>query len=287
MARDAYVNGRYVPHNEAAVHIEDRGYQFADGVYEVVTVVAGRLVDEEPHLDRLDRSLGEIEIDWPVSRQVLRLIMRELIRRNRLRSGVLYMQITRGVAPRDHRFPVNVRPSLVLTTKGIDFSAERKFSDGVGVISIPDQRWSRCDVKTVSLLPNCLGKQKAAVAGAYEAWQVDEDGYVTEGTSSNAWIVNADDYLLTRPPTNAILNGVTRLSLLMIAEEEGLVFEERAFTLEEAHLAREAFASSATSFVTPVIMLDGEPIGDGAPGALTLRLVAWYADYMAGLRAMA
>ncbi len=287
MARDAYVNGRYVPHNEAAVHIEDRGYQFADGVYEVVTVVAGRLVDEEPHLDRLDRSLGEIEIDWPVSRQVLRLIMRELIRRNRLRSGVLYMQITRGVAPRDHRFPANVRPSLVLTTKGIDFSAERKFSDGVGVISIPDQRWSRCDVKTVSLLPNCLGKQKAAVAGAYEAWQVDEDGYVTEGTSSNAWIVNADGYLLTRPPTNAILNGVTRLSLLMIAEEEGLVFEERSFTLEEAYLAREAFASSATSFVTPVIMLDGEPIGDGAPGALTLRLVAWYADYMAGLRAMA
>ena len=287
MKRNAYVNGRYVPHHEAAVHIEDRGYQFADGVYEVVTVVAGRLVDEEPHLDRLDRSLGEIEIDWPVSRQVLRLIMRELIRRNLLTSGLLYMQITRGVAPRDHKFPTQTKPSLVMTTKRIEFSAERKFTDGVDVISIPDQRWSRCDIKTVALLPNCLGKQKAAEAGAYEAWQVDKDGYVTEGTSSNAWIVNAEGDLLTRPPTNAILNGITRLSLLQIAEEEGLVLKERAFTLDEAHRAREAFVSSATSFVTPVIALDGKPIGDGAPGALTRRLLAWYADYVAGLRAMA
>ncbi len=287
MVRNAYVNGRYVPHDEAAVHIEDRGYQFSDGVYEVVTVVAGRLIDQEPHLDRLDRSLGEIRIDWPVSRQVLQLIMRELIRRNRLENGILYIQITRGVAPRDHKFPAQTRPSLVMTTKRIEFAADQKFTDGVSVISIPDQRWSRCDVKTVSLLPNCLGKQQAAEAGAYEAWQVDADGYVTEGTSSNAWIVDADSHLLTRPPTNAILNGITRRSLLRIAEEEGLVFEERAFTLEEALRASEAFVSSATSFVTPVVTLDGKPIGDGAPGTLTRRLVAWYADYMAGLRATA
>jgi D-alanine transaminase len=287
MARSSYVNGRYVPHREAVVHIEDRGYQFADGVYEVVTIVAGRLVDEEPHLDRLERSLGEMQIEWPVSRRVLALIVRQLIRRNRLENGILYMQITRGVAPRDHKFPIDTEPSLVMTTKRIDFSAEQKYSNGVGVISIPDQRWSRCDIKTVSLLANCMGKQQAAEAGAYEAWQIDKDGFVTEGTSSNSWIVTPDGHMLTRPPTNAILNGVTRLSLLRIAEEEGMVMEERAFTLEEAYQAQEAFVTSATSFVTPVVTLDGRPVGDGTPGTLTRRLVAWYTDYIAGLRATA
>ena len=287
MARSSYVNGRYVPHREAAVHIEDRGYQFADGVYEVVTIVAGRLVDEEPHFDRLERSLGEMQIEWPVSRRVLTLIVRQLIRRNRLENGILYMQITRGVAPRDHKFPIDTKPSLVMTTKRINFLAERKYSDGVGVISIPDQRWSRCDIKTVSLLANCMGKQQAAEAGAYEAWQIDKDGFVTEGTSSNSWIVTPDGHMLTRPPTNAILNGVTRLSLLRIAEEEGMVMEERAFTLEEAYQAQEAFVTSATSFVTPVVTLDGRPVGDGTPGTLTRRLVAWYTDYIAGLRATA
>ena len=287
MARYSYVNGRYVPHDDAAVHIEDRGYQFADGVYEVVAIVAGRLVDVEPHFDRLARSLGEMKIEWPVARRVLVLIMRELIKRNRLENGILYMQITRGVAPRDHKFPIGIRPSLIMTTKRINFSAERKYTDGVGVISIPDQRWSRCDIKTISLLPNCLGKQQAAEAGAYEAWQIDTDGFVTEGTSSNAWIVSQTGHMQTRPPTNAILNGVTRLSLLRIAEEEGIILEERAFTLDEAHRAREAFVTSATSFVTPVTTIDGKLVGDGTPGALTRQLVAWYTDYVAGLRAIA
>ena len=223
----------------------------------------------------------------PVARRVLVLIMRELIKRNRLENGILYMQITRGVAPRDHKFPIGIRPSLIMTTKRINFSAERKYTDGVGVISIPDQRWSRCDIKTISLLPNCLGKQQAAEAGAYEAWQIDTDGFVTEGTSSNAWIVSQTGHMQTRPPTNAILNGVTRLSLLRIAEEEGIILEERAFTLDEAHRAREAFVTSATSFVTPVTTIDGKPVGDGTPGALTRQLVAWYTDYVAGLRAIA
>ena len=284
MGRISYVNGRYVSHNDAVVHIEDRGYQFADGVYEVVTIVAGRLVDMDPHFERLARSLCEIKIKWPITRRVLVLIMRELIKRNRLENGILYMQITRGVAPRDHKFPIDIRPSLIMTTKRIDFSAEKKQIVGVKVISIPDERWTRCDIKTISLLPNCLGKQKAAEVGAYEAWQVDGDGFVTEGTSSNAWIVTQNGHMLTRSPTNAILNGVTRLSLLKIAQGEGIVLEERAFTIEDAHQAREAFATSATSFVTPVINIDGKPVGDGTPGALTRQLIAWYTDYVAGLR---
>ena len=179
MGRISYVNGRYVSHYDAVVHIEDRGYQFADGVYEVVTIVAGRLVDMDPHFERLARSLCEMKIKWPITRRVLVLIMRELIKRNRLENGILYMQITRGVAPRDHKFPINVRSSLIMTTKRIDFSAEKKQIVGVKVISIPDERWTRCDIKTISLLPNCLGKQKAAEVGAYEAWQVDQDGFVT------------------------------------------------------------------------------------------------------------
>jgi len=287
MGRISYVNGRYVSHYDAVVHIEDRGYQFADGVYEVVTIVAGRLVDMDPHFERLARSLCEMKIKWPITRRVLVLIMRELIKRNRLENGILYMQITRGVAPRDHKFPIDVRPSLIMTTKRIDFSAEKKQIVGVKVISIPDERWTRCDIKTISLLPNCLGKQKAAEVGAYEAWQVDQDGFVTEGTSSNAWIVTQNGHMLTRSPTNAILNGVTRLSLIKIAQEEGIVLEERGFTIEDAHQAREAFATSATSFVTPVINIDGKPVGDGTPGALTRQLIAWYTDYVAGLRTVA
>jgi len=287
MGRISYVNGRYVSHYDAVVHIEDRGYQFADGVYEVVTIVAGRLVDMDPHFERLARSLCEMKIKWPITRRVLVLIMRELIKRNRLENGILYMQITRGVAPRDHKFPINVRSSLIMTTKRIDFSAEKKQIVGVKVISIPDERWTRCDIKTISLLPNCLGKQMATEVGAYEAWQVDRNGFVTEGTSSNAWIVTQNGHMLTRSPTNAILNGVTRLSLIKIAQEEGIVLEERAFTIEDAHQAREAFATSATSFVTPVINIDGKPVGDGTPGALTRQLIAWYTDYVAGLRTVA
>jgi len=285
MARQAYVNGRYVPHGSAAVHVEDRGYQFADGVYEVVTIVGGRMIDEEPHLDRLERSLRELEIAMPMSRAVLRMVMRELVRRNRVQDGLLYMQITRGVAPRDHKYPgASVTPSVVMTTRQIDFTAGAKFEEGVKVITIPDIRWQRCDIKTVSLLPNCIGKTAAARAGAYEAWQVDADGMVTEGTSSNAWIVTKDGTLVTRPAEHAILNGITRLSILRIAEEEGIAFEERPFSVEEAKSAREAFTSSATSFATPVVTIDDRTIANGKPGSLTQRILDCYLDYCRGLR---
>lgn len=284
MARFAYVNGRYVPHGDAAVHIEDRGFQFADGVYEVVPIVNDRLVDAAPHLDRLERSLSEMNIALPMSRKVLELVIDELIARNGVSEGLIYMQITRGVAPRDHKFPKGVRPSIVMTTKRVRFLTQKKLSDGVSVITIPDIRWTRCDIKTVSLLPNCMGKTQAAAAGAYEAWQVDSAGLVTEGTSSNAWIVTDDDKLLTRPAGHEILRGVTRQSLLRIADEAGLTFEERAFSVEEAKAAREAFVSSATSFVTPVVEIDEVTIGDGTPGPLSQRLQGWYLDYCTGLK---
>jgi D-alanine transaminase len=284
MPRYAYVNGRYVPHERATVHIEDRGYQFADGIYEVVPVAAGRLVDEAPHLDRLERSLSELRIAMPMTRRALELGSHELLRRNGLSSGLLYIQVTRGVAPRNHAFPAHVRPALVMTTKNIDFSRQSKFDDGVGVVTTPDLRWARRDIKTINLLPNCLAKQTAVEAGTYEAFQVDDAGNVTEGTSSNAWIVDQDGMLVTRNLSNDILHGVTRRTVLAIASEEGVEFEERQFTVAEALAANEAFVTSATSFVTPVIRIDGNPVGDGLPGPLTKRLLAWYRDYVAGLR---
>lgn len=287
MPRYAYVNGRYVPHGEAVVHVEDRGYQFADGVYEVVTIAGGRLIDEDPHLDRLERSLSELSIAMPLSRRALQLVSHELIRRNGVRNGLIYVQVTRGVAPRDHKFPASAAPSLVMTTKRIDFAGQPKFADGVSVITIPDLRWARRDIKTIALLPNCLGKQQAFEAGAYEAWQVDGDGLVTEGTSSNAWIVTPGGRLVTRHLSSDILHGVTRRTILAIAMEEGVPFEERAFSVDEAKQAKEAFVTSATSFVTPVVRIDDAAVADGRPGALTRRLLAWYHDYAAGLREMA
>ncbi|MBE9553782.1 MAG: D-amino-acid transaminase, partial [Proteobacteria bacterium] len=282
--RYAYVNGRYLQHGRAAVHIEDRGYQFADGVYEVVPVVAARPVDEGPHIDRLERSLAELHIAMPMSRRSLELVSRELLRRNDVRDGLIYIQVTRGVAPRDHAFPRDARPALVMTTKRMGLAGQSKFKDGVAVITVPDLRWARRDIKTINLLPNCLAKQAAAEAGAYEALQVDDDGNVTEGTSSNAWIVARDGKLVTRHLSNDILHGVTRRTILAIATEEGVAFEERPFTVEEAREAHEAFVTSATSFVTPVVEIDGGRIGGGEPGPLTRRLLAWYRDYMAGLR---
>lgn len=284
MPRYAYVNGRYLPHRDAAVHIEDRGYQFGDGVYEVVTIAGGRLVDESPHLDRLERSLSELSIPMPLSRRALELVSHELIRRNGVSNGIVYMQVTRGVAPRDHKYPAHAVPSLVMTTRHIDFATQPKFTDGVSVITIPDLRWARRDIKTIALLPNCMGKQKAYEAGAYEAWQVDGDGMVTEGTSSNAWIVTAEGRLVTRHLSSDILHGITRRTVLAIAVEEGVRFEERAFSVDEAMHAREAFVTSATSFVTPVVRIDDTPVADGRPGPLSRRLLAWYRDYAAGLR---
>jgi D-alanine transaminase len=285
MPRQAYVNGRYVPHNEAAVHIEDRGYQFADGVYEVVPVFNRILVDEDLHLARLDRSLGELRIARPMTRPALKLVSREMIRRNGLTNGFLYMQVTRGVAPRDHKFPkASTRPALVMTTRQVKPHSEQLLNEGLKVITVPDQRWDRCDSKSVSLLPNILGKQAAVEAGAYEAWQVDVGGKVTEGTSTNAWIVTADNKVVTRDATHSILNGITRITLLELIRKEGYELEERAFSVDEARGAREAFITSSTSFVLPVTQLDGKPIGNGHPGILTGKLRQHYMDYMQSLR---
>ena len=280
MSRIAYVNGQYVPHRVASVHVEDRGYQFSDGVYEVVLVYGGKMIDEAPHLDRLDRSLDELRIDRPMSRAALQQVMREVVRRNRIDTGLLYMQVTRGVSRRDHPFPKDVAPAVVLTAKRITPPSAEWIDKGVKAITIPDIRWKRPDIKSVSLLPNVLGKQAAREAGAYEAWQVDEDGYVTEGTSTNAWIVTKDNELVTRHANVEILNGITRLTLLALAEQHGLIFVERKFTVEEAKDAREAFVSSATSFVTPVTQLDDAVIGNGRAGTMSLRMREAYFEHM-------
>lgn len=281
MSRIAYVNGSYVPHQQASVHVEDRGYQFADGVYEVIAVRGGRFVDEEPHLDRLERSLGELYITAPMSRRALKIVMRQVVRRNRVRNGILYMQITRGVAARDHAFPRAAEPAVVMTARRTKSRASLAV-DGVSVITVPDIRWKRCDIKSVSLLPNILGKQAAAEAGAYEALQVDEDGYITEGTASNAWIVTMKGELTTRTPDNAILNGVTRLAVIDLALREGLKFVERAFTAEEVAAAREAFVTSTSSNVMPVVRIDDRVVGDGKPGRLSRKLMKLYAAHASG-----
>jgi D-alanine transaminase len=277
MARFAYVNGRYLPHAKATVHVEDRGYQFADGVYEVIALHAGRFVDEQPHLDRLDRSLFELRIGWPMAPAALKLAMRELVRRNGLRNGSIYVQITRGVAPRDHAFPKSrVAPGLVMTTKRAKPISAAALREGVAVVTIPDIRWGRCDIKSVALLPNVLGKQAAFEAGAYEAWQVNASGMVTEGTSTNAWIVTGEGIVVTHPPGPQILNGVTRLTVLRLAAESQIAVEERPFTLAELKAAREAFLTSTSSHVLPVTRIDGELIGDGKPGRIAGRLRELY-----------
>jgi len=273
MSRIAYVNGRYVPHADAAVHVEDRGYQFADGVYEVCAIVDGLLIDETLHLDRLDRSLDELRIESPMGRSALKVVMREVVRRNRIRNGLVYMQVTRGVARRDHPFPKGIKPALVVTARAIaPEKIEANNSNGVAVATVPDIRWGRCDIKSVSLLPNVLAKQAAREAGAYEAWLVDKDGFVTEGSSTNAWIVDADGNLVTRDVTNSILRGVTRTSLFTVAKAAGIPIVERRFTVDEAKRAREAFISSATGYATPVVRIDDTVIGNGQPGSLAERL---------------
>lgn len=284
MPRLAYVNGRYLPHAEARVHVEDRGYQLADGVYEVVAIVDGRFADFDGHMVRLARSLGELAIEPPMTRQALELVIRELVRRNGVGNGLVYLQVTRGVASRDFKFPSpKVRPSLVLTTRKVArFATPDQLEQGVGVLTVPDIRWLRRDIKTVGLLAQALGKQKAVEAGCYEAWMVDADGLVTEGCSSNAWIVTADGVLVTRQPDHLILNGITRLSLLRLAGELGIPAEIRPFSVDEAYGAREAFVSSALTFALPVTRIDGRAVGDGKPGALTLRLRAAYLEAVAG-----
>ena len=281
MSRIAYVGGQYLPHRSAGVHIEDRGYQFADGVYEVLAVVGGHLVDEGPHLSRLARSLGELRIAAPMSEAALKIVMREVVRRNSVCNGALYLQVTRGVAPRDHAFPQTAKPVLVVTARRKKRADPSLAADGIGVITIPDIRWRRCDIKSVALVANVLGKQRAKEAGAYEAWQVDSDGRVTEGTSTNAWIVTADGAAVTRQADNAILNGVTRLAVFDIIRREGYRLVERPFTVAEAKTAREAFVTSTAVELLPVVHIDGDRVGDGKPGPLSRALREFYLAHAA------
>jgi D-alanine transaminase len=281
MSRIAYVNGRYVPHRAARIHVEDRGFQFADAVYEVIAVTGGALVDEAPHLKRLGRSLGELRIAWPMSEAALKTVMREVVRRNGVRDGFIYLQIGRGAAPRDFPFPKGVKPSMVMTARRHKGPPPRVIEEGIGVITIPDIRWARPDIKSVALLPNTLGKQQAKEAGAYEAWQVDRDGKVTEGTSSNAWIITAGGEVVTRQADSSILNGITRLSLIALLKREGLKLVERPFTVAEAKAAREAFLTSTTNFVLSVVRIDDTPIGNGHPGSVVQRLREAYAAHTA------
>jgi D-alanine transaminase len=276
MSRIAYVNGRYVPHGRACVHIEDRGYQFGDAVYEVCEIRDGRIIDETRHLDRLERSLSELAIRMPVAPEALRVVIREVIRRNRTRDGIVYLQVSRGVARRDHAFPPEgTRPALIVTAKTIPRSkGARMAEEGVAVITLPDNRWERVDIKSVNLLPNALAKQKAKQAGAHEAWFVDGDGFVTEGASTTAWIVTKSGVLVTRPNGTDILPGITRVTATKVARRAGLVVEERKFTIAEAKGAREAFITAASTIVMPVVRIDGEQVANGHPGSISTQLRA-------------
>jgi D-alanine transaminase len=281
MSRIAYVNGRYVPLNHAQVGIEDRGFQFADGVYEVCEVQGGQLVDEPRHCARLDRSLKELRMDRPMSAAALSIVLHETVRRNRVRDGIVYLQVTRGVARRDFAFPsAGTRPSLVVTARSGDPARlEKTAEEGIAVITVPDIRWQRVDIKSVALLPNVLAKQAAYDQGAREAWMVDAQGRVTEGASSNAWIVTRDGKLITRQIGRDILSGITRSVVFDLIKAQGLAFEERAFSVEEAYAAREAFVTSASQTVQPVISIDGRPVGNGAPGLIASALRRDYHRY--------
>jgi D-alanine transaminase len=278
--RIAYVDGRYLPHAGAVVHIEDRGLQFADAVYEVCSVNEGLLLDEQGHLDRLERSLKELAIPMPMTRDALKVVTREVMRRNRLKDGLIYLQVTRGAYRRDHAIPQTVRPSLIITARSLDPKTyDKRRADGISVVTLKDIRWGRCDIKTTGLLPNVLAKTEARKADAYEAWFVDRDGFISEGASTNAWIVTRKDVLVTRELTANILAGVTRKGVLAALSQHGInAIEERAFTLKEANEASEAFITSASGGVIPVVRIDGKPLGTGKPGQMTARIHALYRE---------
>lgn len=281
MSRVAYVNGRYIRHADAGVSIDDRAFLFADGIYEVIEVFGGRLIDEEGHLQRLARSARELRLDLPVAAAALRRILRELVARNRVADGHVYLQVTRGAAKRDHFFPKAGTPATLVgfAHRGDRAAAEARARAGIKVIALPDIRWKRPDIKSTSLLPNVLAKQQAREAGAYEAWLVDSDGFVTEGSSSNAWIVDGGGALVTHPADSAILSGITRARLFQVAAASGLNIVERPFTLAEAFQAREAFISGATTIVLPVVAIDAHKIGSGAPGPVASDLRAAFHDF--------
>ena len=274
MPRIAYVNGRYVKHSNAMVHIEDRGYQFADGVYEVCEIRHGYIVDLTRHLNRLDRSLGELRIAWPMPRAALTSVIRETLRRNRVRNGLFYMQVTRGVARRDHVFPAEgTRPSLVITAKSTDPAIiAKKNANGIKAITVPDNRWDRVDIKSVGLLPNAMARQQAKEAGAQEAIYVDTDGMVKEGAATNVWIVDRDGTLVTRPAEHGILRGITRGTLGDVGAKLGLKIEERKFSVSEMLGAREVFITAATSICFPVVSIDGQTIANGHPGSVSAKI---------------
>lgn len=273
MSRYAYVNGRYLPFRDAKVHVEDRGYQFADAVYEVCEVRAGRLVDERRHLDRLERSLKALRIRAPMARAALSIVLQEVVARNRIAHGNIYLQIGRGVGRRDLPFPQNVAPSVVVTARSLDRARiEATAARGITAVSVPDNRWGRVDIKTVGLLPNALARQAALDKGARDAWFVDQAGFVTEAASANVWIVTADGKLVTRHADHAILGGITRAVVFEAVKEMNLHVEQRPFSLDEAYRAREAFVTSATQIVMPVVRLDDRPIGDGKPGPVATAL---------------
>lgn len=277
MSRTVYVNGAYVPEEEAAVSIFDRAFLFGDGVYEVTAVLEGRLVDFAPHMERLHRSLNELDMAQPITDDALRAMHEELKTRNGLKEGVIYMQITRGVAEREFAYPEKAEQTVVAFTQEKALADPPKAETGVSIITIPDIRWQRRDIKSTALLAQAMGKQEAARAGAFEAWMV-EDGTITEGTSCSAFIVTGGNVIVTRPLSNRILPGVTRRAILRLAAEEDVHVEERLFTPEEAKAASEAFLTSASTFVMPVVAIDGVKIGGGAPGPVTARLRALYLE---------
>ena len=274
MSRIAYVNGQYRDMRDACVNIEDRGYQFSDGVYEVCEIRDGRLVDMPRHMTRLQRSLSELRIAMPMPLTALSIVLHEVVRRNRVNYGIVYLQITRGVARRDHAFPLKpIKPSVVVTARSLNFAKNQETAArGIKVVTVPENRWPRVDIKSVSLLPNVLAKQAARDQGAYEAWYVDSGGYVTEGASSNAWIVPHDGRVVTRSAESGILAGITRAVLKDVLAALQISLEERPFTPEEARKAAEAFVTSSSQIVMPVVAIDGQSIGNGAPGAISHRL---------------
>ena len=279
MSRISYVNGQYVPHEDAAIHIDDRGYQFGDGIYEVVYIIDGHLADEGPHLDRLERSLAEVKIPMPMSRSALKMIMARVIRLNQVRTGLVYVQITRGVARRDHKWTKSLTPALVVTAKNT-VPAVSTSPTAQKAITVADQRWDRRDIKTIQLLPNCLAKQQAYEQGAYEAVMIDPDGTITEGSSSNVWIVTDEDEIITRPASEKILNGITRRSVKKVAEELQMKVIERPFTKDEMFKAKEVFLTSASSHVTPIAIIDDKTIHDGDIGMVANRLRKAYIDHV-------
>lgn len=277
MSRIVYVNGEFLPEEEAKISVFDRGFLFADGIYEVATVIQGQLIDNLPHLQRLKRSADELKMALPNTLEEIELIQKEMVKRNALEEGVLYLQVTRGAADRDFAFPQNAKPSLVMFTQAKKLVESSHANNGISVISLEDIRWNRRDIKTVQLLAPSIAKQAALEAGADDAWLIEE-GFVTEGSSNNAYIISKDDVIITRQIGNEILSGITRASVLALAKEHGYKIEERPFTIEEAYGAKEAFVTSASTFVWPVKEIDGHMIGGGQPGPAARRLRELYLE---------